>query len=108
MARVRPKRAKGGGRKKGRAAAGPSVQQEFRIIDVQGVRVTSRVFKGYGFYVVPGRDYEPGNGKDELQRKLCVAVHACVRACIHARACACSLCCMLQSARVVRVRTRNG
>lgn len=64
------KRARVGSKKSSIRKQVPTVQQEFRIVDLQGVRVTSKVFKGYGFYVVPGRDYEPGNGKDELQRKL--------------------------------------
>ena len=64
------KRARVGSKKSSNRKQAPTVQQEFRIVDLEGVRVTSKVFKGYGFYVVPGRDYEPGNGKDELQRKL--------------------------------------
>jgi len=52
------------------AKSSPTVQKEFRIVDLEGVQVTSSIFKGYGFYVIPCRDYEPDNGKDELQRKL--------------------------------------
>ena len=43
-------------------------------MNLEGVRVTSKIFKGSGFYVVPGRDYDPGNGKAELQKKLYVRV----------------------------------
>ena len=48
----------------------PTVQEEFRIVNLTGVRITSRIFKGYGFHIIPGRDYEAGNGVQELQKKL--------------------------------------